>query len=124
LHVVFTANFSPTARLVVQEPDGGPNHVPAVPFDQQPARADMRLVEGFAKIEDRRKGNVLIGEPVDPLVARPGGEGCTQEIDEVLLFARRRQADSDLSDARFRRDDAEREMNQLRYRFGPTYGTW
>jgi hypothetical protein len=36
----------------------------------------------------------------------------------------RRQADDDIRDARYRRDQAEREVNELRYRFGPTYGTW
>lgn len=36
----------------------------------------------------------------------------------------RRTADNDLRDARYRRDEAEREVNQLRYRFSPTYGSW
>lgn len=36
----------------------------------------------------------------------------------------RRQADDDLREARYRRDEAEREVNELRYRFGPTYGAW
>lgn len=36
----------------------------------------------------------------------------------------RRDADRDASDARYRRDEAEREINGLRYRFAPTYGSW
>jgi hypothetical protein len=36
----------------------------------------------------------------------------------------RRDADRDASEARYRRDEAEREVNQLRYRFSPTYGSW
>jgi hypothetical protein len=71
--------------------------------------ADSRLRE-----EERR-----LADPATPDTVKPA-------IREALKRLRddRRQADSDLSDARFRRDDAEREMNQLRYRFGPTYGTW
>lgn len=49
-----------------------------------------------------------------------------QAIRERLKRLRddRRQADDDLRDARYRRDQAEREVNQLRYRFAPTYGSW
>ncbi len=36
----------------------------------------------------------------------------------------RRRADEDARDARYRRDEAEREINQLRYRFAQTYGSW
>ena len=36
----------------------------------------------------------------------------------------RRDADRDASDARYSRDQAEREVNELRYRFSPTYGSW
>lgn len=36
----------------------------------------------------------------------------------------RRQADTDMDEARYRRDESEREVNDLRYRFGPRYGTW
>lgn len=36
----------------------------------------------------------------------------------------RRSADNDLRDARYSRDQAERELNDLRYKFAPTYGSW
>ena len=36
----------------------------------------------------------------------------------------RRDADRDASDAGYARDQAEREINDLRYRFSPTYGGW
>jgi len=36
----------------------------------------------------------------------------------------RRDAEQDASDASYSRDESERELNDLRYRFKPTYGGW
>ncbi len=78
--------------------------------------AQTRWNDADDRLRDQER---RLADPATPDTDKPA-------IREALKRLRddRRQADDDLRAARFRRDDAEREMNQLRYRFGPTYGTW
>lgn len=90
---------------------------------QRVDRAEIDISNAQARWNDAderlREQERLLGDPATPDASKPA-------IREALKRLRddRRQADDDLRAARFRRDDAERELNELRYRFGPTYGTW
>jgi len=62
----------------------------ALCLHQKPALFDMRFVKGFAEIEDRRECDVFVREPFDPFGAGFGFECGAKEVDQFILFTRRR----------------------------------
>lgn len=92
--------------------------------------AQQRLNRAVSEISDaERRSNeaeTRIREEEDRLGVSGLADSEKAKIRERLKRLRddRRDADRDASDARYSRDEAEREVNGLRYRFSPTYGDW
>lgn len=78
--------------------------------------AQTRWTDADNRIRDEEN---RLSDPATP-------DADKQAIRERLKRLRddRRAADDDIRDARYARDQAEREVNDLRYRFAPTYGGW
>lgn len=86
-----------------------------------------RAVNEIANAETRsRDAETRIREEEDRLAVTGLADDERARIRERLKRLRddRRDAERDISDASYARDEAERELNDLRYRFRPTYGGW
>lgn len=86
-----------------------------------------RAVSEIANAETRsRDAEARIREEEDRLAVSGLADDEKARIRERLKRLRddRRDAERDISDATYARDEAEREINDLRYRFRPTYGGW
>jgi hypothetical protein len=92
--------------------------------------AQQRLDRAVSEISDAESRSRQADDSIREAERQLGVTGLADDekarIRERLKRLRddRRDADRDAGDARYRRDDAEREVNQLRYRFSPTYGGW
>lgn len=86
-------------------------------------RAENDIREGQARWDEAerrlKEEEARLADPATP-------DSDKAAIRETLKRLRddRRQADEDIRAARYRRDEAGREINQLRYTFSPTYGGW
>jgi len=92
--------------------------------------AQQRLTRALSELADAdrrsQEAETRIREEEQKLGISGLADSEKAKIRERLKRLRddRRDADRDASDAAYARDESERELNDLRYRFSPTYGGW